>query len=321
MYFDIQTLNEEQKARYLEVERLLVFTDKFTEVFNAIKHQHDSAVLKGFESRSKNILIYGPSGAGKSAIVEYYRDRYPEKENVTAAGSITSVPVLYVSLPNDKNPKAAPKAILNKLGDPPRRSNETTAELNAAFKGLAEKTGVEVIIIDELHNAFKEGSKSEMLRAATWIKTIINDTKRLVVLVGLEAECKKLMELDSEVETRFPIRFDVSFYSGENFDDWLALLHSLDNKLPFDKLSGLADREIAVRLLLASQGRISYLMERVIRPAAQLAIYEDTSNITIEQLFEASKDEIGVPYDSNPLNTAAVPTDRLRSRSLMAKVS
>lgn len=312
MNFDLTELDKEQTERLLEVSNLTVFTERFSDIYKAIKNQHSLSVLNNFKSRANNIMIYGPSGAGKSTIVEYYRDKYPEREIETEDKSFSSKPVLYVSLPNDKNPKAAPRAILHSLGAPPRRSTESASELNAAFKDLAEKTGVEVIIIDEWHNAFKGGTKNDIVRAATWVKTVINDTKRLVVLVGLEDECKTLLDMDPEVETRFPRRFKVDFYDENSFSQWLALLDSIDEKLPFSKRSNLADQELAVRLLIAAEGRLSYLMERIIQPAAYTAIFEDTDYITIDQLFEASQKHLELPDNKNPLNLASVPLESLK---------
>lgn len=310
--FDLEGLSEEQMNRLKQVSELTIFTERFIKIYKAIKQQHGLSVLKKFKSRANNIMIYGPSGAGKSTIVEYYRDKHPERHVESDEKIVTSKPVLYVSLPNDKNPKAAPRAILHSLGAPPRRSTETASELNAAFKDLAEKTGVEVIIIDEWHNAFKGGTKNDILRAATWVKTLINDTKRLVVLVGLEEECNKLLEMDSEVETRFPRRFKLDFYDQNSLDEWLAILDSIDEKLPFPKLSNLSDRELGIRLLIASEGRLSYLMERIIQPAAYNAIFEETDYITIDQLFEAAREHLEIPDNNNPLNLAEVPLESLR---------
>ena len=319
MYFSIDELNESQLKRYVHVENIMIFTEHFVEIKNAIKHEHQRAKLNNYEKKPRNILISGPSGAGKSAIVEWYRDKHPRWVETTETEEVSKVPVLYISLPDDKNPRAAPRAILKSLGVPDRKSSETRAELNASFRYFAKECGVEVIIIDEIHNAFKAGTSGEVVRVATWLKTLINDTKIPLVLVGLQKECETLIKMESELETRFSLRFNLNFYSQETFSEWLSVLDSLDEKLPFEELSNLADGETGLRLLLASEGRFSYLMDRIIRPAAQLAIYENTPHMTMLQMFTVSKNELGFPLEKHPLNELKVPLSKLIRKNKSVK--
>lgn len=311
MIFNFKDLDEEQQIRYKEVENVLVFTEEFSRIDSEIKHQHERSKHMNYTKKPKNIMIMGPSGVGKSAIVEYYRDKYPARDDKDEYGEITKVPVLYLSLPDDKNVKAAPRAILKALGEPDRKSTESRSDLNIAFKALARDCGVEVIIIDEVHNAYKAGTNKELVLAANWFKTLINDTKIPMVLVGLNTECKKLLSLDSELETRFQHKFELSFYSPENFNEWLSLLESLDEKLPFPESSNLCSEDISIRLFSASEGRISYLMDRIIRPASQLAIFEEAKFVTLDHMFRASQGQLNFLDSENPLNGVLVPLKKV----------
>ena len=222
--FDLDLLSSDQAQKYKEIEDFRVMTDSFLEITKTIKHQHARSKLLNYKQRPKSVLVTGPSGAGKSAIVEYYRDHFPKQEDSNEEGEITKVPVLYISLPDDKNVKAAPRAILEVLGSPKRKVSETRNELNRAFYGLAKECGVELIIIDELHNAFKAGSEKEVSKIAFWLKTLINDAKIPLILVGLKNECERLITLEEELETRIHYRFHLEFYNQERLSIFLAIL-------------------------------------------------------------------------------------------------
>jgi DNA transposition AAA+ family ATPase len=283
------------------IEKYCVITEQIKEIIADIKEQRELARLTGYEEQPNSILITAETGMGKTKLIKEYlkkfNDVHTEKYD---GGEKTIVPVLFASVPDDTGSRAAPMEILKALGDPVYNKG-TRAELNIRFADDARDCGIELIVIDEFQNAIETGTDKVVYRVGEWIKTIINKTNIPVVLLGMPWALD-VVELNTQLESRFPIKHHIKMYGHDNFDDWRKFLKKIDTKLPFDEISGFSNKELAFRLLAVSQGRIGILMKRVIRPAAHAALKQGLDKIPVQLLLDASIKHCKIPEESNPLS-------------------
>lgn len=283
------------------IEKYCVITDQIKEIIGDIKAQRELAKITGYEEQPNSILVTAETGMGKTKLIKEYLKKYNDvRIEQYDGGEKTIMPVLFASVPDDTGPRAAPMEILNALGDP-LYNKGTRADLNIRFAKDARECGIELIVIDEFQNAIETGTDKVVYRVAEWIKTIINKTNIPVVLLGMPWALD-VVELNSQLESRFPIKHHIKMYGKENFDEWRKFLKKIDNNLPFEENSDLSQKELAFRLLAVSQGRIGILMKRVIRPAAHTALANDLSKIPIQYLLDASIKYCKIPEESNPLS-------------------
>src|ERR1700746_220190 len=99
--------------------------------------------------RMPNLLLVGPTNNGKTMITERFRRDHGV---ITASeGPIDKVPVLCVQMPNTADGRRFYHAILVALGAP-ARPTEPLAKLEQQVIHLLRQTGVQVLVIDEIHN-------------------------------------------------------------------------------------------------------------------------------------------------------------------------
>lgn len=283
------------------IEKYCVITQQIKEIINDIKEQRELAKLTGYEEQPNSILVTAETGMGKTKLIKEYLKKYNDvRTEHYDGGEKTIMPVLFASVPDDTGVRAAPMEILHALGDP-LYNKGTRAELNIRFARDAKNCGIELIVIDEFQNAIETGTDKVVYRVAEWIKTIINKTNIPVVLLGMPWALD-VLELNSQLESRFPIKHHIKMYGQDNFDEWRKFLKKIDNKMPFDKESGLSNKDLAFRLLAVSKGRIGILMKRIIRPAAHEALAKNKNQIPVEYLLNASIKYCKIPKESNPLS-------------------
>jgi len=284
------------------IEKYCVITHQIQEIIDDIKEQRELAKITEYEEQPNSILITAETGMGKTKLIqEYLKKDYNQSYIETyEGGEKTITPALFVSVPDDTGSRAAPMAILNALGDP-LYAKGGRFELNVRFANNARDCGIEVIIVDEFQNAIETGTDKVVYKVAEWVKTIINRTNIPVVLLGMPWALD-IVELNSQLESRFPIKHHIKMYGKNNFIDWIKFVQKLDKNLPFDSLSGLNEPQLAFRLLAASQGKIGYLMKRIIRPAARESVKQGLDNIPVSLMLKASIKHCKIPEESNPLS-------------------
>lgn len=282
------------------IEKYCVITHQIQEIIDDVKEKRELAKITGYEEQPDSILVTAETGMGKTKLIKEYLKKHPSFIERYDGGERTITPVLYVSVPDDTGSRAAPMEILNALGDP-LYAKGTRGELNIRFGNQARDCGIELIIIDEFQNAIETGTDKVIYKVADWVKTIINRTNIPVVLLGMPWALD-VVELNSQLESRFPIKHHIKMYGRENFKDWIKFLLKLDKKLPFESKSGLGEKKLAYRLLAASEGKIGYLMKRIIRPAAREAVRRELDSIPVDLMLKASVKHCKIPEERNPLS-------------------
>lgn len=131
------------------------------------------------KQRMPNLLLIGPTNNGKSMIIEKFCRQHEPIGGVDAE----QVPVLVVQMPSDPSVPRFYAALLTAVGAPVR-PRQRVGELERLALTLLRRAGVQMLIIDELHNvlAGSDASRREFLNLLRFLgnELRIEPVKRFV---------------------------------------------------------------------------------------------------------------------------------------------
>jgi hypothetical protein len=281
--------------RKVLVEKIHVKFPRTEKIKNLIEHcrQHSKIAAE-----PECMLLLGTRGNGKTTECKRYALRYPRQ----VVGHKTIVPVLYVSIPSPTTTKSLPEKILKQLGDPLYKKGNTTIQ-TLRLCDLLDDLQTELLILDEFQGFIDGKTDRAVLEVSNWLKNFINEARKPVVLAGLPY-CDIVLKANDQLERRFPIRETLRplgwKYAKQQkvFKDFLMYV---DEKLPFEARSNLADEHVARRIYCATNGVIDFVM-KIVRRAAELAIDRDIEKLDMSLLARAYKERLSaiVPERPNP---------------------
>jgi hypothetical protein len=143
------------------------------------------------------------------------------------------------------------------------------------------KTGVRLLIIDELHNVLS-GAGMQQRRLLNLLRWIGNELQIPLVGVGT-AEALRAIRSDDQLVNRFE-PFPLPPWTED--DAYLRLLSTLEAVLPVRRPSGLVRPALASRIFALSEGVLGEIVAVVTRAAAR-AVMQGGETITPKLLNEA----------------------------------
>ena len=195
-----------------------------------------------------------------------------------------------------------PTKLLHALGD---GAAERGTAVNQTLRiiTLVNDCGVEIIILDEFQHFIDSDSKVILDSISNWLKDLINETKKPVVLVGMPYS-EIVLQANPQLERRFSMRESLDPFSWDTptgQKEFKSFLKHLDRRLPFPKRSNLTDHETAFRIYCATNGFLGYLM-KLVRRAAILAIDRSAVCLDFDLLAEAYDERLAsrAPKRANP---------------------
>ncbi len=248
---------------------------------------------------SKGLVIQGPSGVGKSTLIkEYVRGLESAKEAEEVKRS-----VLVVEIPSSPTKKNLATAMLTAMKDPYADSRSHSAETKfARIILLLSNLNVEVVVLDEAQHLV-DYKRNVAYEAADWVKSLMNETRIMFVLVGLK-RTEGLLWANEQLRRRFSATVDYNRFTlnEASWTQFAMLLQSVRELLPVLSIT-FTDKEMIRRFYLASFGLIDYLIKIVDR-AVWLVQHLGAEGINLEILCEAFKDEVwsAAPDERNPFS-------------------
>jgi type II secretory pathway predicted ATPase ExeA len=231
-------------------------------------------------TRMPNLLLVGPTNNGKTMIVEKFRRLHPPIEAAHAPDGVANIPVVRMQMPPGPDESRFFAAILDALGLEAWRSDTVAARQDAAVR-LMRKTGVRLLIIDELHNVLS-GAGTQQRRLLNLLRWIGNELQIPLVGVGT-AEALRAIRSDDQLVNRFE-PFPLPPWTED--DAYLRLLSTLEAVLPLRRPSGLVRPALAGRVFALSEGVLGEIVAVVTRAAAR-AVMQGVEAITPKLLNEA----------------------------------
>jgi len=298
---DISNLNKQERLKMLH--SIYVTHPNAEKILEAIERCHLS---REYAPEPRSMSLTGATGSGKSTLIEQYMLKHPASETEKD----TSIPIFKSIIQPNTNIRdfviSVLKSLIASVSD--IREDDVNDELlkgdlttvrKRLYKYIAQAK-VKIIILDEFQHLISSKSKKVLNDIADTIKTLINETKVPVILVGT-TKANAVFAENPELARRLSEKIDLKPFSIKDetsFNTFRKFLAEVDKLLPFNEKSFLATKEIAIRMYAASNGFIDDMM-RVIHDAGYMAISEGADSITLEHLIEA--------FDNNPGQNQRAP--------------
>ncbi|WP_020581672.1 TniB family NTP-binding protein [Endozoicomonas elysicola] len=287
-------MTTDKHERLKAIENIFISSPHIQEIIDDIEDFRKWAKFNEYRTEPDCILVTGGPGSGKTWLIEKMNELNPRIEEEDR----TKIQILSSSIPKARTPKPVVQTLLRDIGDPLLGRGDTIDSLTKRLVTLIENTGVELIIIDEFQHCIESYSKKVLHDIGDWLKTLINDSKRPIVLFGMTWS-DIILETNPQLARRFPIHHSMPVYTEKNFSDFLQFLGEVEKQLPFKNSSGLTQNELAFRLLCCSNGNIGTLMKNIIKKAAIKAVKFNLNSIPLEYISDAVEKFCGYSKENN----------------------
>ncbi len=281
--------------RLVMIEKVFIRYPRLKTLYGKIDFCRDFSKIS---AEPECMLIRGTKGAGKTTLIEWYASNFPARETLEKR----IVPVLVVTVPSPATVKGLGSAMLEALGDP-AADKGTVSSITLRLRKYIKDCEVELIILDEFQHFDDRQTKNILKTISDWLKNLINETFRPIVLVGMPG-CESVLENEGneQLKRRFSSREEIAPFTwnvkAEN-REFKQLLKEIDDRLPLLENSHLADKETAFLIYSATDGVINYVM-KLLRWAAKLAIETGAEQIDYSILAQAYEKRLAQDFPKRP---------------------
>ena len=200
-------------------------------------------------TRMPSIAIYGDTGMGKTMLMERFCSDHPARFDPEA--DVERTPVLALEMAGKLGERRLYAQLLAALGLPPSSSRASVVDLEQSALRLMRAIGVQVLVIDEVHNILA-GSQREQRVVLNTLRYLSNELKLSLVCFGV-AEAREAISGDVQLARRFD-EFSLRRWSADA--EFEALVGSILRNLPLREPSTLSARSLR-RLLQVADGLTS----------------------------------------------------------------
>jgi len=201
------------------------------------------------KQRMPNLLLIGPTNNGKSMIIEKFRRTHP----AVSLPDREHIPVLVMQMPSDPTVIRFYVGLLASMGAP-LRPRQRLAELEQIALELLSRVGVQLLVIDELHNVLS-GTTPVRREFLNLLRFLGNELRIPLVGVGTR-DAYLAIRSDDQLENRFE---PFTLPRWEVDTGTRSLLASFAASFPLRRRSDITGLEMASYLLTRSEGTIGEL--------------------------------------------------------------
>jgi hypothetical protein len=277
--FETPELDGMQKLKI--VEGIRINHPRFNRAIKLIEECHGYSHIS---AEPHCMLITAPSGSGKSTVFNNYVEK---NDKVIFGETRTKRVILWDEVSSPTRIPILLESLLDRLGDPfPTKG--TVGNKNHRLVNLINDCKVELIMLDEFQHFVNTENKRINYEVADWFKSLVNKTKVPVILFGLD-ESKLVLDSNPQLKGRFKIHYRLhpfNFNTEANEEEFRRLLDEISKQMPFKDQPTFAEKQMADKLMFASDGLLRPLMS-LIRRAAINAIEKDKPYIDEEDFADA----------------------------------
>ena len=205
-------------------------------------------------TRMPSIAIYGDSGMGKTMIMKRFRDEHPPRFDQVSGALKT--PVLAMEMTSRPGERRFYSELLTLLGAP-QRSRADIAQMEQATLRIMGAIGVQVLVMDEVHNILA-GSYKEQRIVLNTLRFLSNRLQISLVCFGVN-EAREAISGDVQLARRFE-QFTLSRWAAnEQFE---ILVASILRNTPLRYPSVLTPKSLR-RMLQITEGITSSIFHMV----------------------------------------------------------
>ena len=192
-----------------------------------------------------SVAIYGDSGMGKTMIMKRFRDEHPPSFN-PLTGTLKT-PVLAMEMTSRPGERRFYAELLTLLGAP-QRPRADIAQMEQAALRIMEAIGVQVLVIDEVHNILA-GTYREQRIVLNTLRFLSNRLQISLVCFGVN-DAREAISGDVQLARRFE-QFTLSRWAAnEQFE---TLVASILRNTPLRRPSVLTPKSLR-RILQITEG-------------------------------------------------------------------
>lgn len=196
-------------------------------------------------TRMPSVAIYGDSGMGKTMLMKRFRDDHPPSFDLRTG--ILKTPVLAMEMTSRPGERRFYAELLTLLGAP-QRPRADIAQMEQAALRIMEAIGVQVLVIDEVHNILA-GTYREQRIVLNTLRFLSNRLQISLVCFGVN-EAREAIGGDVQLARRFE-QFTLSRWAAnEQFE---TLVTSILRNTPLRKPSVLTPKSLR-RILQITEG-------------------------------------------------------------------
>lgn len=283
------------------LRHLIIEHPEFTRAVREIASLHKRWVDCGIAGA---LLIVGQSGCGKSTLLKYYLERFPR----VRVARKTRIPVLRVPTPEAPTVKSFSEAFLVALGDIAASRGSAAVKTQRIIHFIKE-CEVDLILVDEFHH-FCDSNSQERRRVTDWLKNLLNECNKPIVLFGLPRSISALYA-NEQLRRRFASPYyyrEFNFTTDEEQDLFRGVLRHFQDLTDLPWAFQLSHPEVAMRFHFATNGLIDYVVKILDDLMARFNPIE-TECVDYPALQLSFKAQIwaDVPVALNPFNPKESP--------------
>lgn len=225
----------------------------------------------------------GHSRTGKSFAFREFEAGFPPER--TPEGLRKEV--IYAQAPVRGTVKGLMEALLRALGDPLWMAG-TYSNMLARLLNLLEEAQTKMIILDEFQHLIDKGQRAELNNTTDWLKALVEPNTFSLICVGLPTS-KGLILRNEQLSNRFDPTIEVPVYDWTQSNSqkvFRAILLTIQQKLAPFEMPELSKPDMALRMYLATGGRIG-LLSKLLDRAVKNAIWDNRTAIRVEDLHDA----------------------------------
>jgi hypothetical protein len=206
-------------------------------------------------TRMPSVAIYGDdSGMGKTMIMKRFRDEHPPSFNPTT-GTLRT-PVLAMEMTSRPGERRFYAELLTLLGAP-QRPRADIAQMEQAALRIMEAIGVQVLVIDEVHNILA-GTYREQRIVLNTLRFLSNRLQVSLVCFGVN-EAREAIGGDVQLARRFE-QFTLSRWAAnEQFE---TLVASILRNTPLRRATVLTPKSLR-RMLQITEGITANIFQMI----------------------------------------------------------
>lgn len=240
------------------------------------------------ENKGAAIFVEVPSGAGKTTLVRFFKAAMPDQ----VTDEETKVRVISFSVPKAITLKQMDKALLTALSDP-KAGSGTHYDLDKRSISLLRTAGTELILIDNIQDIPEKRRAGGILQIGNWIRDLIDDSRRLVVLLGTQ-DSRAILQSNIQLMRRCPAKRTMAYFNPlapAGLSRLGRFLREIDERLPLTELSGLGAKgsETTQQFAYATGGIHDYIFQ-ILSAAVCRAVTEGREKLSAEDLAAGYED-------------------------------
>lgn len=265
----------ENRQTYVEMEMCVLYPE-LIRALNEIKRLMRRSLAAG---KGRAILILCGSGGGKSHFIKLLKKIWPTEEADTA----TLVRIVGFSVPGSPSQERLTKALLSGMGESEWNAKKVGIERPLQF---LEPVGVLAIAVDNVHDIPEHKGTVGTRVATNWIRDLIEDCKRLVILLGIDG-AREVVRSNPQLRRREPGILRIPYFEiqpEQKLARFMRFLNEVDNSLPLAEKSGL--KKYAKKIYWATFGIADYIF-KLLAEAVGIAVSAGREHLTEADLAGA----------------------------------